>query len=140
MGGSYGDSEEMVRETSLGAWGPRATFEGRSSFRAWLSRIATNPCLDFLRRNQRRPRRYEAVPGMAPDDVPPPPRLTWLQPYPDELLADVASPEAGPDTAAVSRETMELVFLTAIQHLPPRQRAVLIMRDALGWPAADTST
>jgi RNA polymerase sigma-70 factor (ECF subfamily) len=140
MVGSYDDSEDMVQETFLRAWRHRDTFAGRSSFRAWLYRIATNTCLDFLRRNQRRPQRYEAVPGMAPDDVPPPPRLSWLQPYPDELLADVASPEAGPDAAAVSRETMELVFLTAIQHLPPRQRAVLIMRDVLDWPAADTAT
>ncbi|MFL6076001.1 MAG: sigma-70 family RNA polymerase sigma factor [Mycobacteriales bacterium] len=140
MVGSYDDSEDMVQETFLRAWRHRDTFEGRSSFRAWLYRIATNTCLDFLRRTQRRPQRYEAVPGMAPDDVPPPPRIAWLQPYPDEMLADLASPEAGPDAAVVSRETIELVFLTAIQHLPPRQRAVLIMRDVLDWPAADTAS
>lgn len=139
MVGSYDDAEDMVQETFLRAWNRRDAFEGRSTFRAWLYRIATNSCLDFLRRNQRRPQRYEPVPGMDSGTAEPPARVTWLQPYPDALLEDVASTDVEPERAAVSRETMELVFLAAIQHLPPRQRAVLIMRDVLGWPAADTA-
>ncbi|WP_217709614.1 sigma-70 family RNA polymerase sigma factor [Amycolatopsis sp. Hca4] len=139
MVGSYDDAEDMVQETFLRAWNRRDAFEGRSTFRAWLYRIATNACLDFLRRNERRPQRYEPVPGMDNGAAEPPVRVTWLQPYPDALLADVASTDVEPERAAVSRETMELVFLAAIQHLPPRQRAVLILRDVLGWPAADTA-
>ncbi|KDN18896.1 sigma-70 family RNA polymerase sigma factor [Amycolatopsis rifamycinica] len=139
MVGSYDDAEDMVQETFLRAWNRRDAFEGRSTFRAWLYRIATNACLDFLRRNERRPQRYEPVPGMDNGAAEAPARVTWLQPYPDALLEDVASTEVQPEGAAVSRETMELVFLAAIQHLPPRQRAVLILRDVLGWPAADTA-
>lgn len=139
MVGSYDDAEDMVQETFLRAWNRREAFEGRSTFRAWLYRIATNACLDFLRRNQRRPQRYEPVPGMDNGAAEPPARVTWLQPYPDAMLEDVASTDVEPERAAVSRETMELVFLAAIQHLPPRQRAVLILRDVLGWPAADTA-
>jgi RNA polymerase sigma-70 factor (ECF subfamily) len=139
MVGSYDDAEDMVQETFLRAWNRRGAFEGRSTFRAWLYRIATNACLDFLRRNERRPQRYEPVPGMDSGTAEAPARVTWLQPYPDALLEDVASTELQPEGAAVSRETMELVFLAAIQHLPPRQRAVLILRDVLGWPAADTA-
>ncbi|MCP2256472.1 RNA polymerase sigma-70 factor, ECF subfamily [Streptoalloteichus tenebrarius] len=139
MVGSYDDSEDLVQETFLRAWRARDGFEGRSGFRAWLYRIATNACLDFLRRNSRRPQPYEPVPGADADGVTPPSRVTWLQPYPDELLVDVASDDVRPDEAAVSRETMELVFLAAIQHLPPRQRAVLVLRDVLGWSAADTA-
>ncbi|WP_246269256.1 sigma-70 family RNA polymerase sigma factor [Acrocarpospora macrocephala] len=133
MVGSYDDSEDLVQDTFLRAWRNRDGFEGRSSFRAWLYRIATNACLDFLRRNTRRPQLYEG-------GAEPPPRITWLQPYPDLLLADVPAGEDGPEAAAVTRETMELVFLTAIQHLPPRQRAVLIVRDVLGWPAQEAAT
>ncbi|WP_328450729.1 MULTISPECIES: sigma-70 family RNA polymerase sigma factor [unclassified Amycolatopsis] len=139
MVGSYDDAEDMVQETFLRAWNRKDVFEGRSTFRAWLYRIATNACLDFLRRNERRPQRYEPVPGMDNGAAEAPARVTWLQPYPDALLEDVASTELQPEGAAVSRETMELVFLAAIQHLPPRQRAVLILRDVLGWPAADTA-
>ena len=140
MVGSFDDSEDLVQETFLRAWRGRDRFEGRSSLRAWLYRVATNACLDFLRRHARRPQRYEAMPGAEPAGVEPPVRIAWLQPYPDQLLEDVASGEVEPDAAAVSRETMELVFLAAIQHLPPRQRAVLILRDVLDWPAAETAS
>jgi RNA polymerase sigma-70 factor (TIGR02960 family) len=139
MVGSYDDSEDLVQETFLHAWRRRDSFEGRSTFRGWLYRIATNACLDFLRRNNRRPQRYEPLPGMDHGGGEPPARIAWLQPYPDHLLADVPSPDAEPAETAVSRETIELVFLAAIQHLPPRQRAVLILRDVLGWPAADAA-
>ncbi|GIH89427.1 hypothetical protein Psi01_00570 [Planobispora siamensis] len=143
MVGSYDDSEDLVQETLLRAWRSRDGFQGRSPLRAWLYRIATNACLDFLRRTTRRVTRYEPVEGMDHGSQDPPPRITWLQPYPDHLLEDLegtASGEASPEAAAVSRETVELVYLTAIQHLPPRQRAVLILRDALGLPAAETAT
>ena len=139
MVGSYDDSEDLVQETFLRAWRNREGFEGRSSFRTWLYKIATNTCIDFLRRTNRAPQQYQPVAGMEHGSDQPPARIAWLQPYPDELLDEVASDEATPDAAVVSRETMELVFLAAIQHLPVRQRAVLIMRDVLGWPAADTA-
>ncbi|WP_393098883.1 sigma-70 family RNA polymerase sigma factor [Streptomyces sp. LN325] len=136
MAGSYDDAEDLVQETFLRAWRARDGFAGRASVRTWLYRIATNTCLDFQRRTARRPQRYEPLPGMNHGSAEPPARITWLQPYPDEDL-----PSAGdqPDALAVSRETMELVFLAAIQHLPPRQRAVLVLRDVLGLSAAETA-
>ncbi|MGY6018281.1 sigma-70 family RNA polymerase sigma factor [Streptomyces spinosirectus] len=136
MTGSYDDAEDLVQETFLRAWRARDTFEGRAGARTWLYRIATNACLDFQRRTARRPQRYEPVPGMNHGTGEAPARLTWLQPYPDDELP---SAEEQPETAAVSRETLELVFLAAIQHLPPRQRAVLILRDVLGLTAAETA-
>ncbi|MFJ1971380.1 sigma-70 family RNA polymerase sigma factor [Streptomyces sp. NPDC087903] len=134
--GSYDDSEDLVQETFLRAWRARDTFQGRASARTWLYRIATNACLDFQRRTARRPRRYEPVPGMNHGDGAPPARITWLQPYPDDELP---STEDQPEATAVSRETLELVFLAAIQHLPPRQRAVLVLRDVLGLSAAESA-
>jgi RNA polymerase sigma-70 factor (ECF subfamily) len=126
MLGSFEDSEDLTQETFLRAWRKRRGFKGRSTFRAWLYRIATNACLDAL---ARRPRRV-----LPQSEVP------WLQPYPDELLDEVRATEAGPDDAVVSKETIELAFLVAIQHLSPKQRAVLILRDVLGWSAKDTAS
>ncbi|MFF2517169.1 RNA polymerase subunit sigma-70 [Streptomyces sp. NPDC058086] len=136
MSGSYDDAEDLVQETFLRAWRARDGFAGRASVRTWLYRIATNACLDFQRRTARRPQRYEPLPGMNHGGAEPPARITWLQPYPDD---DLPSTEEQPDALAVSRETMELVFLAAIQHLPPRQRAVLVLRDVLGLAAAETA-
>src|ERR1700761_4284461 len=131
MLGSFTDAEDHVQETLLRAWRRRATFEGRSSIRAWLYRIATNVCLDTLRTH---PERVVLV-GDAGD--PPPSEIPWLQPYPDRLL-DRAAPTADePDAVIVARETIELAYLAAIQLLPPNQRAVLILRDVLDWPAAE---
>ena len=127
---SYDDAEDLVQETFLRAWRRRDSFAGRSTFRAWLYRIATNACLDFLRQHDRTPSSYPLLPGFEHGSAEPPARLPWLQAYPDEML---------PEAESEGRETVELVFLAAIQHLPPRQRAVLIMRDVLGWPAADTA-
>ena len=135
MLGSYDDAEDLVQDVFLRAWRARDGYEGRASVRTWLYKIATNACMDFLRRNQRQPQRYEPVPGFDSGADEGPERVPWLQPYPDQLL-DLGS---APDTAAVSRETLELVFLTAIQHLPPRQRAVLLLRDVLDWSAAATA-
>ncbi|MBY8345014.1 sigma-70 family RNA polymerase sigma factor [Streptomyces spinosirectus] len=137
MTGSYDDAEDLVQETFLRAWRARDAFERRAGARTWLYRIATNACLDFQRRTARRPQRYEPVPGMNHGTGEAPDRITWLQPYPDDELP--AAEEDGPDVAAVSRETLELVFLAALQHLPPRQRAVLILRDVLGLTAAETA-
>ncbi|HEX4222665.1 MAG TPA: sigma-70 family RNA polymerase sigma factor [Pseudonocardiaceae bacterium] len=136
---SYDDAEDLVQETFLRAWRRRDSFEGRSTFRAWLYRIATNACLDFLRQHNRTPSTYPRLPGFEHGQAEPPARIPWLQAYPDEMLPEVADPEPSPEAETVGRETMELVFLAAIQHLPPRQRAVLIMRDVLGWPASDTA-
>ncbi|WP_406330023.1 sigma-70 family RNA polymerase sigma factor [Streptomyces sp. NBC_00203] len=137
MSGSYDDAEDLVQETFLRAWRARDGFAGRASLRTWLYRIATNTCLDFQRRTARRPQRYEPLPGMNHGSgAEPPARITWLQPYPDE---DLPSADDQPDARAVSRETLELVFLAAIQHLPPRQRAVLVLRDVLGLPATETA-
>jgi RNA polymerase sigma-70 factor (ECF subfamily) len=132
MLGSFEDSEDLTQETFLRAWRKRASFEGRSSFRAWLYRIATNACLDALERRSRRvPQLQEA--GTATFEVP------WLQPYPDRLLEEIATTDAEPEAAVVAKETIELAFLVAIQQLPPRQRAVLIMRDVLDWSASDAA-
>jgi RNA polymerase sigma-70 factor, ECF subfamily len=125
MLGSYEDSEDLVQETFLRAWRKRESYEGRSSLRAWLYKIATNACLDVLKR---RPRTTQS--GSE---------VLWLQPYPDELLEGIPAPDAEPDAAVVSKETVELAFLVAIQHLPPKQRAVLIVRDVLGWSAKETA-
>jgi RNA polymerase sigma-70 factor (ECF subfamily) len=125
MLGSFTDAEDMVQETLLRAWRRRETYAGRSTFRAWLYRIATNACLDHLGRHRRRPGEHGEV--------------TWLQPFPDRLLEQAAPPDAEPDAAVVARETIELAFLVAVQHLPPRQRAVLMLRDVLGWSAAESA-
>jgi RNA polymerase sigma-70 factor (ECF subfamily) len=131
MLGSFEDSEDLVQETFLRAWRKRRSFQGRSSFRAWLYRIATNACLDAL---ERRPPVASAR-GSAQllADIP------WLEPFPDRLLEEMAASDAEPDAAVVSKETIELAFIAAIQLLPPRQRAVLISRDVLGWSAAESA-
>ncbi|WP_430335459.1 sigma-70 family RNA polymerase sigma factor [Rhodococcus sp. ACT016] len=131
--GSFEESEDLVQETFLRAWRKRESFQGRSTFRAWLYRIATNACLDFLDRHPRQPSPREVARASDPNG-PPPDAIRWLQPYPDRLLEPME-----PDAAAVGKETIELAFLVAVQHLPPRQRAVLILRDVLGWSAAETA-
>ncbi|TCO32689.1 RNA polymerase sigma-70 factor (ECF subfamily) [Kribbella steppae] len=135
MLGSYDDAEEMVQETFLRAWKSRERFEGRSSLRAWLYRIATNACIDDVRRPQR-VLPYQLEPASFPATaLPPREDVPWLQPFPDVLL----DRSEEPDAVVVRRETIELAFLIAIQHLPPRQRAVLIFRDVLGWSARETA-
>jgi RNA polymerase sigma-70 factor (TIGR02960 family) len=126
---SFDDAEDAVQETLLRAWRGRSGLEHGPGYRAWLYRIATNVCLDLLRQ---RSRQAAALRSYA--DVP------WLQPYPDRLLDEVAPREDEPDAVAVRRETIELAFLAALQVLPPRQRAALIVRDVLGWPAADAAS
>ena len=139
MVGSLEDAEDLVQESILRAWRRRSTFEGRSSFRGWLYRIATNACLDFLKRRPARVLAPDVVPASDPLlDLPAPAELPWLDPYPDRLL-EAASSDEEPDAVAVRKETIELAFMAAIQHLPPRRRAVLILRDVLGWSASETA-
>jgi RNA polymerase sigma-70 factor (ECF subfamily) len=125
---SFEEAEDAVQETLLRAWRSRETFDG-SMLRAWLYRIATNVCLDMLRRTSRR---LTTVHNFS--EVP------WLQPYPDTLLDEIAPGQDQPDAVIVERETIELAFLAAMQVLPPRQRAALIARDVLGWPAIETAS
>ena len=131
MLGSFEDSEDLVQETFLRAWRKRESFQGRSSFRAWLYGIATNACLDAL---ARRPRVVPLQDGSQPLA-----EVSWLQPYPDQLLTDT-TPQAGPEAEVVAKETIELAYIAAIQLLPPKQRAVLIARDVLGWSAAESAS
>jgi RNA polymerase sigma-70 factor (TIGR02960 family) len=125
---SFEEAEDAVQETLLRAWRSRDTFDG-SMIRAWLYRIATNVCLDMLRRTSRH---LTTVQNFS--EVP------WLQPYPDKLLDEVAPSSDEPDARVIERETIELAFLAAMQVLPPRQRAALIARDVLGWPAIETAS
>jgi RNA polymerase sigma-70 factor (ECF subfamily) len=136
MTGSVDDAEDLVQETFLRAWRSRASFEGRAQLSTWLHRIATNVCLDALAKRPARVLPQDVVPAVAPDDEPratPPlaPELPWLQPFPDRLL--------DPESLAASRESIELAFLAALQHLPPRQRAILILCDVLGWSAKEVA-
>jgi RNA polymerase sigma factor (sigma-70 family) len=136
MLGTLEEAEDRVQETFLRAWRHIRTFEGRSTFRVWLYRIATNACLETLRR---RPRQ---VPAPADPDgkLPPYSEMPWLEPYPDRLLDQAAPSDDQPDNHTVARETIELAFLAVIQLLPPRQRAVLILRDVLRFSAAETAS
>jgi RNA polymerase sigma-70 factor, ECF subfamily len=136
MLGSLEDAQDAVQDALLRAWRSRETYDGLSTFRAWLYRITTNACLRILERRPRRLVPYEERPT-AELGARPAPRSErpWLQPYPGPPLDEGSQP----DDAVVARETIELAFLAAIQHLPPRQRAVLILRDALDWPADDTA-
>ncbi|MFE9814770.1 RNA polymerase subunit sigma-70 [Streptomyces sp. NBC_00236] len=126
MLGSFEDAEDTVQETFLRAWRRRETFQGRSTLRAWLYKIATNACLDLLAKCRPEP----AVDG----------EVLWLQPYPDRLLDELSAGDGDePEAVAVARETIELAYLVAVQHLAPRPRAVLILRDVIGWRAKDVA-
>jgi RNA polymerase sigma-70 factor (TIGR02960 family) len=124
---SFDDAEDAVQETLLRAWRGRSGLAA-GEHRAWLYRIATNVCLDALRARSRQAKLVESYAD-----------LPWLQPYPDQLLDAVPASSDQPEQAAIGRETIELAFLSALQVLAPRQRAALIIRDVLGWPAADTA-
>ena len=126
---SFEEAEDAVQETYLRAWRSRNTFDGSRLLRAWLYRIATNVSLDMIRARSRR----------APTSRGSFEEISWLQPYPDRLLDEIAPPADQPDAVAIERETIELTFLAAMQLLPPRQRAALILRDVLDLPAADTA-
>src|SRR5258708_18511975 len=138
MLGSLHDAEDLVQETLLRAWENRATLTSPGSYRAWLYRITTNLCLNALTRVPRR----SLPPGTHPPSDPTrpaPPRLRepiWLEPFPDDLLAD---PQSDPQERALQRERITLAFLVALQRLTPAQRAILLLREVLEWPAAEVA-
>ena len=136
MVGSVQDAEDLVQETLLAAWRGLDGFAERSSVRSWLYRIATNRCLNALRDASRRPQ------GPSPVALPEPTRRAepiWLQPYPDVLLDGLPEQAPGPEARYEARESVELAFIIALQQLPPRQRAVLVLRDVLGYRTAEVA-
>jgi RNA polymerase sigma-70 factor (ECF subfamily) len=151
MLGSAQDAEDLLQETLVAAWRGIGQFEGRSSLRAWLYRIATNQCLNALRGGKGRalaarrrdaagapgagmPGQAMALPEPATGDEP-----AWLEPYPDTLLAELPDAAPGPEARYEARESISLAFIAALQRLPPRQRAALVLRDALGYRAAEAA-
>lgn len=135
MLGSFEDAQDALQEAFFRAWNSRATYRGQSNFRAWLYRITTNACLRMLERRPRRVVPYDVAAAEIGARPRPPADLPWLQPYPDRLIDE----HSEPGDAIVQQETIELAFLAAIQHLPPRQRAILILRDALDWSANEAA-
>lgn len=136
--GSLDDAEDMVQETLLAAWRSLDSLVDAGSARAWLYRIATNRCLNMLRAAKRR-RQPEPVPPFEP---PEPTRLagiTWLQPYPDRLLTEPAQTVPGPEERYDEKESIRLAFISGMQRLPPRQAAVLVLRDVLGYRLAEVA-
>jgi RNA polymerase sigma-70 factor (ECF subfamily) len=139
MLGSVFDAEDVVQETYLRAWRSYAGFEGRSSVRTWLYQIATNACLTALARHGRRvlPSGLydpEPDPGLAPEEAGP--EVSWLQPIPD---AKITPESADPAAVVAARESLRLALIASMQYLPPRQRAVLVLRDVLAFPAAEVA-
>jgi RNA polymerase sigma-70 factor (TIGR02960 family) len=135
--GSMQDAEDLVQETLLAAWRGLEAFEGRSSVTTWLYRIATNRCLNALRARSRRPKEVQAM----ADALEPTRRVDpiWLEPYPDVLLEGIPDRSPGPAARYEARESIELAFIAALQGLPPRQRAVLVLRDVLGFRTAEVA-
>jgi RNA polymerase sigma-70 factor (TIGR02960 family) len=127
--GSLQDAEDALQETTLAAWRGLDQFEERASVRSWLYRIATNRCLNALREGSRRPR-PEPIQTVEP---------TWLEPYPDVLLDHMPDAAPGPEARYEAKEAVTLAFVAALQHLPPSQRAVLVLRDVLGYRAAEAA-
>jgi RNA polymerase sigma-70 factor (ECF subfamily) len=128
------EAEDAVQETFIRAWRAYDRFEGRSALRSWLYRIATNVCLDMLNGRERRARPMDLGPSSEPivSNLNTLPETTWLQPVPDAMVAD-------PAELAISSETIKLAFVAALQHLPPRQRAALILREVLRWQATEVA-
>jgi RNA polymerase sigma-70 factor (TIGR02960 family) len=139
MLGSFQDAEDALQDTLLAAWQGLERFEGRASVRTWLYRIATNKCLNARRAASRRPVREWDVPGVA---LPEPTRLgevVWLEPFPDALLEGAIDVPPGPEARYEQTEAISLAFVTALQVLPPRQLAVLVLRDVLGFHASEVA-
>ena len=137
--GSAQDAEDTVQETFLAAWQHIRAFEVRASLRTWMYRIATNRCLDVLRAARRRPRPGAPVPAGSRPEPTSPSEVIWLEPYPDVLLDGLADQAPGPDVRFETREAISLAFVAALQLLPPRQRAVLVLRDVLGYRAREVA-
>jgi RNA polymerase sigma-70 factor (TIGR02960 family) len=139
MLGSFQDAEDALQDTLLSAWQALGAFEGRASLRTWLYRIATNRCLNARRSASRRQAKEWNIPGVRP---PEPTRLgevVWLQPFPDALLGGTAGGPLGPEARYEQTESISLAFVTALQVLPPRQLAVLILRDVLGFSVGEVA-
>ena len=138
---SLSDAEDALQDTFLRAWRYRETVREGLTLRPWLYRIATNACLDAIARDPRRTALAAAPePGTpAAPEAGPDAEVAWLQPFPDSLLEPVAPRESEPDAVAMTREAIEIAFLTVIQRLSPQQRAALILRDVLGWSAKETA-
>lgn len=142
MLGSLHDAEDQVQETFLRAWRGLKRFEGRASFRSWLYRIATNACLNALASRLTPHRILPETHGPHANQMPegmPATEMSWLEPYPDTALEGIADTAPGPAARYEMREAVQLAFITAIQLLPPRQRAVLLLRDVLGWSSTETA-
>jgi RNA polymerase sigma-70 factor (TIGR02960 family) len=139
--GSFQDAEDTVQETLVSAWRGLERFEGRASLRTWLYRIATNASVAFLRRG--RPAREIPAPPEPPGDFPAPTRTraepVWLEPFPDAWLEDLPDAKPGPEARYDSREAIELAFMVALQHLSPRERAAVVLKDVLGFRTAETA-
>jgi RNA polymerase sigma-70 factor (TIGR02960 family) len=135
--GSIQDAEDLVQETLLAAWRGLGDFSERASIRTWLYRIATNRCIDALRASARRPQSLQPM-----TELPEPSRMTepiWLEPYPDVLLEGVADGSPGPEARYEAKEAIALAFVAGLQHLPPQQRAVLVLRDVLSFQATEVA-
>jgi RNA polymerase sigma-70 factor (TIGR02960 family) len=139
MLGSLTDAEDMLQETLLAAWRGLAGFQERASLRSWLYRIATNQCLNALRSAGRRVP-AEPVPPFQPPEPTRRGEITWLQPYPDTLLEGIADTAPGPDARYQSTEAIELAFVAALQRMPPRQAAALVLRDVLGFATEEVAS
>jgi RNA polymerase sigma-70 factor, ECF subfamily len=137
MLGSPFDAEDAVQDTFVRAWRSRDRFEGRSAMRSWLYRIATNVCLDLLKSRQRRVRPMDLGPASEPleSNLNVRSSIEWIEPLPEQLIA----PDGDPADMAVERESIRLAFVAALQHLPPRQRAVLVLREVLRWEASEVA-
>ena len=139
MLGSVQDAEDAAQETLLAAWRGVAGFDARSSLRTWLYRIATNTCLNSIRASKRRPAKAWDVAGVVPPEPSRHSEVSWLEPFPDPLLEGAFDVPLGPEAIYEQTESITLTFVAALQLLPPRQLAVLIMRDVLGFRAAETA-
>jgi len=139
MLGSFQDAEDALQDTMLAAWRGLERFDGRASLRTWLYRIATNQCLDALRSARRRPAQQWDIPGIEPPEPTGLGEIHWLEPYPDALLDGAISVPLGPEARYEQTESISLAFVTALQILPPRQLAVLVLRDVLGFPASEVA-
>jgi RNA polymerase sigma-70 factor (TIGR02960 family) len=139
MLGSVADAEDALQDTLLSAWQGLAGFEGRASIRTWLYRVATSRCLDALRAGRRRPPVSAPPAGLEPPEPTRLGELLWLEPYPDVFLEGLADAAPGPEARYEAMESTSLAFITAVQLLPPRQRAALILRDVLGFHASEAA-
>jgi RNA polymerase sigma-70 factor (ECF subfamily) len=143
MSGSLHEAEDLTQETFLKAWSAFGRFEGRGTLKGWLFQIATRVCLDALRQKKRRLRilpEAEFPPATTRPDGRPPAEIIWLEPYPDSELDEVPDAAPGPDVRYETHEAIRLAFVAALQYLPPRPRAVLLLIDVLGWSPAETAS